>query len=95
MGCLSGDKPKAGVEQPGPITQPRSQGAAQCCAIPGRFCCTIFYAIAGGFGFRYVRSRRQSLFAARRLPSMQSFLTYSLACRRLGADAAQSMVNAL
>lgn len=49
----SGGKPKAGVEQPGPITQPRSQGAAQCCAIPGRFCCTIFYAIAGGFGFRW------------------------------------------
>ena len=52
MGCLNSGEAKAGVEAPGPITKPRSQGAAQCCAIPGRFCCTIFYAIAGGFGFR-------------------------------------------
>ena len=44
-------KPKAGVEPPEPITQPKAQGAAQCCAIPGRFFGTIFYCCAGGFGF--------------------------------------------
>ena len=38
MGNSAG-KAKAGVPPPGPITEPRAQGASQCCAIPGRFCC--------------------------------------------------------
>lgn len=44
-------KPVGNVPPPAGVTDTNRTGAAACCAIPGRFCCTIFYAIAGGFGF--------------------------------------------